>query len=115
MRGILGRQIGTDGAPALAAIRGSQNNLATVVNGVVIERIGGQRWRPVAAILGLFGFCIECVNPRTDGVRPFGSRVVTSHLVAVAGGPDNVGIREIGQGETGFAASEAMFPRQSAA
>src|SRR5581483_3958624 len=46
--GVLGRKIGTDDAPTLSAGGSLEDHLAAEVDGVVIERIDGERRSPVA-------------------------------------------------------------------
>ena len=94
---------------------GAQNHLAAVVDHVVVERIDSQRRGPVAAVLRLVGRRIESVQPRADRARDLGLIVVARHFVAVAGGPHDVGVGHVGQGEARFAAAQVVLPGAHAA
>ena len=48
--GILRRQIRTRDCPALTGVRGFEDNLATVIDGVVVEGIDSERRRPMAPV-----------------------------------------------------------------
>src|ERR1700723_279245 len=51
--GVLRREIRTGHRPTLAAIRRLENDLAAVVDDVVVERINGQRRSPVTSIFNI--------------------------------------------------------------
>ena len=108
--GVTRRQILTDHVPRIAAVGGSEHDLATVVDRVVIERVDGHRRAPMAAVFGDVGLRIQRVQPRADRSRELSFRVIAGHLVAVASGPDDVGVGHIRQREAGFATAEAVFP-----
>src|SRR5580700_6020185 len=69
MRRVLAGQIRTDDRPGLTGVRASENHLATVVHGGMVERINRQWRRPVAAIFQLVRRRVEGVLPGTDGMR----------------------------------------------
>src|ERR1700680_4132281 len=81
---VLGGEIRADHRPGLGRIRGFEYHLATVVNGVVVERIDRQGRRPVAAILELVGRRVEGMLPRTDRVRLLESSIPPSDRITVA-------------------------------
>src|SRR6185437_6630690 len=89
---IVRGKIRADDATCLARVGRLEDYLAAVIDGVVIEGINGERGGPMAAVLGLVRGGIERVNPRADRARHFRLRVPTSHFVAIAGGPDDIGI-----------------------
>ena len=101
-----------DHRPALPAVRRLEDHLAAVVDGVVIERIDRERRRPVAAVLRLVRRRVERDAIRAHRPRRLGPRVVARHLVAVAGGPDDVRIGRVGDGEARLAAAEAVVATQ---
>src|SRR5581483_10336445 len=39
-----------------------------------------------------------------------GARIPAGNFIAITGGPDNVGVRQVGNGETGFAAAHGVVP-----
>ena len=108
--GVLRGEIGADDAPALSAAVGVEDDVAAVVDVVVIERIDRQRRRPVAAVLRILRRRIEGDHPRRHRSRDLGAVIVAGHLVAVAGGPDDVRIGRIGSGKARLAAAEPVVP-----
>src|SRR5215831_1415985 len=107
---ILRGKIGADNGPTLPASAGFEDDLAAVVDSVVVEGIDGQRRSPVAAILQVAWRRVERMNPRADGTRAFGLGVPASDFVAVTTGPDDVRIGWIGKSETRFASAHATLP-----
>ena len=107
---ILRGKIRADHAPALPAIGGPENHLAAVIHRVVIERIDGQRSRPVAAVLRVIRRRIERMQPRTHRSRQLGPRVPASNFIAITSRPHDVWIGRIRVSETRFAASHAAVP-----
>ena len=95
----------------LAAVGRGEHHLAAVVHRVVIEGIGGERRRPVTAVLHEVRRRIERVHPRADRSRDLRARLPAGHLVAVAARPDHVRIRNVGHREARLAAAEAGLPR----
>src|SRR5258708_3031777 len=69
--GILRREFRADYAPTDAAVGGPENHLASVVHGVVVERIKRQRRGPMAAVLRGVRLRIQRMQPGTDGARQF--------------------------------------------
>src|SRR6202007_683641 len=61
--GVVRGKVGTHHRPALPLVAGFEDDLAAVVNGLVVEGIDGERRRPVTAILRLIGRGIEGVHP----------------------------------------------------
>ncbi len=96
VRGILRREIRADHLPALAAVGGLEDDVAAVVDVVVIERIDRQRRRPVAAVLESCGGASSVIIHGAHRPRDLRPVVVARHLVAVARGPDDVRICGIG-------------------
>src|SRR5258708_32520891 len=115
MRRILCGQVRADARPGLTRVGGPENHLATVVHRIVIEGIDCERRSPMAAIFEIVRRRVEGVLPRTDGVRLFISGVPPRHRVAVAGGPHDLWVTDIGNREARFApphvAVPAAFPR----
>ena len=109
--GILRREIGADDAPALAAAVRVEDDVAAVVDVVVIERIDRQRRRPVAAVLRVLRRRVQRDHPRRHRPRDLRAVVVPRHLVPVARGPDDVRIGRIGSGEARLAAAEPVIPQ----
>src|SRR5215472_9013571 len=107
---ILRGKIGADNGPTLPAVAGFEDDLAAVVDSVVVEGIDGQRRSPVAAISQVAGRRIERMNPRADGTRAFGLGVPPSDLVTIAACPNNIRIGWIGKSETRFASAHATLP-----
>src|SRR5262252_8922213 len=50
------------------------------------------------------------MHPRTDGTGMFMPCIPTSNGIAVTGSPDNIGIGQVGNRETGFAAAHTSIP-----
>ncbi len=111
-RRVLRRKIGADDGPALSAVARFEDYLATVIDGVVIERIDRERRGPVATILGIARRRIERMHPRAHRSRELGLRVPAGHFVAIAGGPHDIVIGGIGIRESRFAAAHAAIPER---
>src|SRR5215472_4075013 len=107
---ILRVKIGADNGPTLPAVAGFEDDLAAVVDSVVVEGIDGQRRSPVAAIFQVAGRRIERMNPRADGARALGFGVPASYFIAVATRPHDVWVGGIRKRETGFASAHATLP-----
>src|SRR5690348_5330305 len=110
MDGIECKEVGTGYRPTLAAVGSFEDDLAAVVDGVVVEGINGQRRSPVAAVFDSCRRRVQGVQPGADGARHFVARIPAGDFVAVAGGPYDVGIGEVGEGKTGFAAAHVVVP-----
>ena len=107
---VLRGQVRADHAPALAAAIGMKDDVAAVVDVVVIERIDRQRRRPVAAVLGILRRRVERDHRRSDRARDLRAVIVASDLVPVAGRPHDVRIGRVGRREARLAAAQAVVP-----
>src|SRR6185437_9994187 len=107
--GVAGGEVGTDDLPGLAGVGGVEDDLAAVVDAAV-EGIDRHGRGPVAAVLEQVGLGVEGVHPGRDGAGDAFAGVVAGDLVAVAAGPDNIGIGGIGDGEAALAAAEGVLP-----
>ncbi len=110
MAGILRRQIRTGNRPALSGISRFEDDLAAVINSVVVERINCQRRCTMAPVLQNVWRRIESAEPWADGPRMLVASVPTRHGVAVARGPNNVEIGQIRNREAGLATAHAVIP-----
>ena len=76
--------------PALPLVPGPEDDVAPVVDRLILEGIDGQGRGPMAPVPEAHGLVVQKVLPRAH--RPGGAHVVveTGDLVPITGGPDDI-------------------------
>src|SRR4030095_1918716 len=84
--------------PALAAVRGLEDDLAAVVDRLRVERVDRERRRPVTAVFEIVRRRVQRVDPRSDGAGALGLGIPPCDGRAVARRPNDIRVLDVGYG-----------------